>query len=464
MEAVNTITTVPNRVEILKHKFTQSLGLPFRDLLSEATIQQAMDEIKIKYRRRLFDPFVTIWVFLSQVLDVDKSCHNAVSRVIAYLVDEGVEIPSTDTSAYCQARARLPEELLQKLFGKVAQDLGEKVTAEDLWRGRHLKVIDGSTVSMPDTVENQKAYPQPKSQKPGCGFPIAKIGMIFSLTTGAAIALAIDVLNTHDLQLARKLYQFLNPFDVILGDRAFCAYADLVAIKNLECDAVFRKHQSRKTPMYRGRIVGESDKLVTWHKPKKCPHGLSEDAFAALPSTLVVREIYYYIIIPGFRTTSVSLITTLLDAEIYPTLELVRLYDFRWDVEVDLKHLKTTLGMDVLRCKTPQLVRKELYVYLLAYNLLRTLMWQAGTTYGVPPVRLSLQATRHHLDNFIPQMLAISGAKRHHIYQTLLKIIVHKPVPQRPARTEPRVRKRRPKAYPLMKQPRHELRRQLQTV
>ena len=203
MEAVNTITTVPNRVEILKHKFTQSLGLPFRDLLSEATIQQAMDEIKIKYRRRLFDPFVTIWVFLSQVLDVDKSCHNAVSRVIAYLVDEGVEIPSTDTSAYCQARARLPEELLQKLFGKVAQDLGEKVTAEDLWRGRHLKVIDGSTVSMPDTVENQKAYPQPKTQKAGCGFPIAKIGVIFSLVTGAAVAVVIDVLNTHDIKLAR---------------------------------------------------------------------------------------------------------------------------------------------------------------------------------------------------------------------------------------------------------------------
>ncbi|URD53607.1 IS4 family transposase [Chroococcidiopsis sp. CCNUC1] len=453
-----------NRVKILKQKFSQSWGLPFRELLPESVIEQAIDELKIKYRRRLFDPFVTIWVFLSQVLDVDKSCHNATSRVIAYLVSEGVEIPSTDTSAYCQARARLPEELLQKLFGKVAQDLEEKVTAEDLWCGRHLKVIDGSTVSMPDTVENQKAYPQPKSQKPGCGFPIAKIGMIFSLTTGAAIALVIDVLNTHDLKLARKLYQFLNPFDVILGDRAFCAYADLVTIKNLDCDAVFRKHQSRKTPMYRGRIVGESDKLVTWHKPKRCPQGLSEDAFAALPSTLVVREIYYYIIIPGFRTTSVSLITTLLDTKIYPTLELVRLYDLRWDVEVDLKHLKSTLGMDVLRCKTPLMVRKELYVYLLAYNLLRTLMWLSGTTYGVPPLRLSLQGTRQHLNHFIPQMLANSGVKRHHIYQTLLTIIVHKPVPHRPGRAEPRVRKRRPKAYPLMNQPRNQLRQQLQAA
>ncbi|WP_199316608.1 transposase domain-containing protein [Chroococcidiopsis sp [FACHB-1243]] len=203
MEAVNTITTVPNRVEILKDKFTQSLGLPFRDLLSEATIQQAMDELHIKYRRRLFDPFVTLWAFLSQVLDVDKSCHNTVSRVIAYLVGEGVEIPSTDTSAYCQARARLPEKLLENLFSQAAQNIDEKVTTEHLWHGRNLKVIDGSTVSMPDTVENQKAYPQPKTQKAGCGFPIAKIGVIFSLVTGAAVAVVIDVLNTHDIKLAR---------------------------------------------------------------------------------------------------------------------------------------------------------------------------------------------------------------------------------------------------------------------
>lgn len=459
-----TITTVPNRVKILKDKFTQSLGLPFQELLPESEIQKIIEELQIKYRCRLFDPFVTLWAFLSQVLDVDKSCHNAVSRVIAYLVNEGGKIPSTDSSAYCQARSRLPEKLLEKLFGKVAQKLEEQVVSEYLWCGRHVKVIDGSNVSMPDTVENQKAYPQPNSQKPGCGFPIAKIGVVFSLATGAAVALVIHVLNSHDLKLARKLYQFLNPKDVLLGDRAFCAYADLVAIKNLECDAVFRKHQSRKTSMYRGRIVGESDKLVTWHKPKKCPQGFSNDAFAALPSTLVVREINYYIIIPGFRTQQVSLITTLLDTKTYPTLEFVALYGLRWNVEVDLKHLKTTLGMDVLRCKTPQMVRKELYVYLLAYNLLRTLMWQAGTAYGVPPLRLSLQRTRHHLDNFTRLLLDCSEAKYLQIYQTLLKIIVHQPVPERPGRSEPRVRKRRPKAYPSMKQPRNQLRRQLQAI
>ncbi|MDZ4877076.1 MAG: IS4 family transposase ISAcma16 [Chroococcidiopsis cubana SAG 39.79] len=222
-----TITTVPNRVKILKDKFTKSLGLPFQELLPESEIQKIIDELQIKYRCRLFDPIVTLWAFLSQVLDVDKSCHNAVSRVTAYLANESVEVPSTDTSAYCQARTRLPEKLLKQLFGKVAQSLEEKVTTEYLWCGRNVRVIDGSTVSMPDTVENQKAYPQPTNQKPGCGFPLAKIGVIFSLVTGAAIALCIDVMNTHDIKLARNLYGCLKPNDVLVGDRAYerlCRY------------------------------------------------------------------------------------------------------------------------------------------------------------------------------------------------------------------------------------------------
>jgi len=452
------------RVQILKKKFSQSLGLPFKELLPSEVIRQALKELKVKYKRRLFDPIVTLWAFLSQVLDTDKSCHNAVSKVIAYLIEEGVEIPSTDTSAYCQARARLPEKLLEQLFGQTAQNLEEKVTIEHLWCGRHVKVIDGSTISMPDTVENQSAYPQPSNQKPGCGFPIAKIGVLFSLATGAAVALCIDVLNTHALKLARQLYQFLNPLDILVGDRAFCAYADIAAIKNLDCDAVFRKHQSRTTSMRKGKIIGDCDKLITWNKPNKCPKGLSKNEFEALPQTITLREIYYYIIIPGFRTGRVSLITTLLDTTTYSSLEIVGLYGKRWDVELNLRHLKTTLGMDVLRCKTPSMVRKEIYVYLLAYNLLRSLMWLAGTTYSTPPLRLSLQGTRHHLNNFIPQLLAAASTQCLPVYRTLLKVIAHKAVPERPGRSEPRVRKRRPKAYPLMTKPRHELREQLQSA
>lgn len=235
-------------------------------------------------------------------------------------------------------------------------------------------------------------------------------------------------------------------------------------IQNQGCDALFRKHQARKTSRRKEKIVGASDKIVTWHKPHKCPQGLNKSEFADLPKTLIVREVYYYVFIPGFRTQQVSLITTLLDTTTYPTLALLRLYGERWDVELNLKHLKTTLGMDILRGKSPQMVRKEIYVYLLVYNLLRTLMWSAGTTYATPPLCLSLQGTRQHLSNFIPQLLATSGTKRHEIYRTLLKIIVHKTVPDRAGRCEPRVRKRRPKSYPLMKHPRHLYAVQLQTV
>lgn len=452
------ISNIPNRVQILKQKFTSSLGLPFQDLLPESTIKAILQELKIKYRQRLFDPFVTLWAFLSQVLDTDKSCHNAVSRVIAWLALTDAEIPSDDTSAYCQARKRLPERLLQQLFGKVAQDLEKKINSEHLWCGCHVKVIDGSTVSMPDTPENQKVYPQSTNQAPGCGFPIAKIGALFSIATGAAVALVIDVLNTHDVKLARKLYEFLKQGDILLGDRAFGSYADFVFVQNHQADAVFRKHQGRKNEMRRGKRIGPCDKLVLWNKPKSRPKGLSKEEFAALPLDLVLREVHYYIVIPGFRTKQVTLVTTLLDAVEYPIGELMRLYESRWEVELDLRHLKTTLGMDELRGKTPEMVRKELSVHLLAYNLLRSLMWEAGTTHGVPPLRLSMQGTRQHLDNFMPQLAFASVTKRNSLYRTLLKVIVHKPVPERPGRSEPRVRKRRPKAYPSMQQPRHVLR------
>ena len=241
---------------------------------------------------------------MSQVQYTDKSCHNTVSRIIAWLAGSGSEIPSEDNSAYCQARKRLPERLLQRLFGIVGQDLEEKVTPEYLWCGRHVKVVDGSTVSMPDTAENQKAYPQPSSQKPGCGFPLAKIGVVFSIATGAAIALVIDVFRTHDVKLARRLYQYLNPGDVLLGDRAFCSYADLYFIQQRSGDAVFRKHQGRKNQMRKGKRIGPSDRLVIWHKPKTCPKGLSKEDFAQLPSSLILREVHYYIIIPGFRTVA----------------------------------------------------------------------------------------------------------------------------------------------------------------
>ena len=192
-------------------------------------------------------------------------------------------------------------------------------------------------------------------------------------------------------------------------------------------DAVFRKHQGRKNQMRKGKRIGPNDRLVIWHKPKTRPKGLSKEEFAQLPSSLILREVHYYIIIPGFRTKQVTLITTLLDAQAYPVKELVKIYEARWDVELDLKHIKTTLGMDVLRSKTPEIVRKEIYTYLLAYNLLRTVMWSAGTTHSVNPLRLSLQGARQHLNNFRSELKDASTRKRKRLYQTMLAVMAHKP-------------------------------------
>lgn len=455
------ISTVPNRAEILKQKFTQSIGLPFQELLSASQIEQAVQELSIKYKNRLFSPVVTVWAFLSQVLDIDKSCHNAVSRVIAWLSGENVEIPSTDTSAYCQARKRLPEKLLQNLFQQSGEKLESKANLEQLWCNRHIQIIDCSTASMPDTPLNQKEFPQSSLQAEGCGFPIAKIGVLFSLATGAAMAIAIDALNINDIKLARKLYQFLRPLDVFLGDSAFCSYADFFWISQLGCDAVVRKNNSRCQRLQGGVVVGKNDKILTWYKPKTCPKGITKEEFAALPKTLTIREIFYLIDIPGFRTQSVSILTTLLDTKSFPTAAITQLYRQRWDVELDFRHLKTSLGMDILRSKTPDMIRKEIYAFLLVYNLLRGLMFEAGTTYDTPPLKLSLQGTRHHLINFLPQFLFVAGSKLTMVYHTLLKVIIHKAVPQRPDRVEPRVQKRRPKAYPRMTKPRRLLRKKL---
>jgi len=323
-----------------------------------------------------------------------------------------------------------------------------------------VKVIDGSTVSMPDTSTNQKAYPQPSSQAEGCGFPLAKIGALFSLAKGAAVALVINRKDTHDIQLARQMYQFLNPGDVLLGDCAFCSYADLFFIHKHSCDAVFRLSPTRKHEIERGRRkpLKSYEAIEVWHRPKTRPKSLSIEEFNSLPKALTVRVIKYYIPSPGFRTKSVILATTLLDSEVYPPTEIMRLYGLRWQVELDLRHLKTTLDMDILRGKTPEIVRKEIYAHLLAYNLLLPVMWSAGTTHHVDPLRLSLQGTRQLFDNFVPQLAVTSTQKRTRLYQILLKTIAHKLLPERPKRCEPRVRKRRPKSYPLMRKPRQVLR------
>ncbi|EDX73794.1 Transposase, IS4 family protein [Coleofasciculus chthonoplastes PCC 7420] len=452
---------MPNRVEILKRQFTNSVGLPFRELLPESTLVEALEAEKIEYRNRLFNPIVTLWAFLSQVLDTDKSLQNAVSRIISWLAADGEAIPSSDTGGYSKARKRLSEKFLVRLLGKTAQGLEKQTTTEDLWCDRHVKLCDGSTVVMSDTPLNQTEYPQHSNQTLGCGFPIAKIVVMFSLATGAALEILIAPFRTGEVTLARQLYPKLMPDDVVLADRAFGSYVDLVLIQQYSADAVFRKHQSRKSDFRRGKKLGIGDHIVTWSKPHRRPTGMSQDEFAKLPTHVQVREIHLLIQQKGFRSKEIILVTTLLDAQVYTKTKLAQLYQWRWQVEVDLRHVKTTLGMEMLRGKTPEMVRKEIYVHLLAYNLLRTVMWQAGKQAGVCPVRISLQGTRQHLSHFCCQFYKAGAKKRAKLYDAFLIVVTDKLLPERPYRYEPRLKKRRPKPYGWMQQPRDVLKRQL---
>ncbi|MDJ0719365.1 MAG: IS4 family transposase [Prochloraceae cyanobacterium] len=309
----------------------------------------------------------------------------------------------------------------------------------------------------------------------GCGFPLAKIGVLFSYATGAVMGIAIDIFNTHDINLARELTKYLEAGDILLGDRAFCAYSDICLWIKQGCDVVVRLHQARllqgsKKPKYtvdppfkkKKKTRKElPDRLIYWTKPKQKPDDISQEDFDSLPEDLVLREVHCYICIPGFRTKEITVVTTLLDAIEYPGSEILKLYDARWETEVNLRHIKTTLGMDILSCKTPEMVRKEVYAYLLAYNLLRTIMYRAGTRFNRNHMRLSLQASRQHLKNLLPKLENKTQARREKLYKTMLEKVADSYTKKRSKRVEPRVKKRRPKAYPLMQEPRHVLRAKL---
>jgi hypothetical protein len=330
-----------------------------------------------------------------------------------------------------------------------------------LWCDRRVFIVDGSTVTMDDTEPNQKEYPQPESQANGCGFPMANIVAIFCLNTGALLQTIIDALSTHELNLFRRLYEYLQSGDIALGDRLYSSYADICLLKSRDVDCVFRMHQKRKVDFRTGKILGIKDHIVTWTKPKSCPSGLDKALFAILPQSIKLREIRFRVETNGFRSLQITLVTTLLDASLYPKDALAELYSMRWNVEIDLRHLKTTMQMEHLSTKTPQMVRNDYYVHLLAYNLIRILMFQSGKEYGVSPLELSFCASIQHLLNFSFALAYADTVKQQNIYNVLLYIVSKERILIRAGRVEPRLKKRRPKSFGWLKQPRKQLQKQL---
>jgi hypothetical protein len=451
-----------NRAEILKQKFQTSVALPFEQVLPEDMIEQILDEQGIRYRQTLYTPIVVVWAWVCQVLDGDKSLSNAVNQVMAWIAAAREPVPSADTGAYSKARKRLPLAVFKSLLSRTAIALTSQVKPEHQWCGRRVKAYDGTSVQMSDTPANQKVYPQHSLQKAGCGFPLAKVVVWFCGTTGAVLEVAVAAFNTSEWHLSRQLYTKLTPEDVVVADSAYGSYADLALVRQAQADAVFRKHHARQCDFRKGKKLGIGDHIVTWYRPLSCPASLSSADFETLPTALDVREVHLLIRQPGFRPSEIILVTTLLDPKRYPKAKLAELYQLRWfTTEVNFKHLKTTLQMEMIAAKTPEMVQKDIWVHLLAYNLLRTLMWQAAQPSKTSALRLSLQGARQQFNHFRPLLAHATPQNRRSLGTALLEMVQVQIVPLRPNRKEPRVVKRRPKPFPRMQQPRSVLKAKL---
>jgi len=422
-------------------------GLYFAALLPEDRILKAFGAARAAWQGWIYTPAATLWVFLSQCLSPDHSCRDAVARLIAWRVAEGLRPCSAQTGAYCTARNDLPEDALHELVRDSGGQVEDDSPEAWLWHGRRVRVVDGSTITMPDTPENQAVYPQQKTQKPGCGFPIARILIIFSLSVGTVLEAAIGKYQgkqTGENSLFRSLHDALDEGDIILADRYFSGWCDLALPRQRGIDLVIRKHQARRTDFRTGKRLGKDDHLVVWRKPPR-PKWMSADQYASLPGELTLREIRIRVEQKGFRTKSLVVVTTLLDAEQYPRDEIALLYRRRWQAELHLRSLKTVLEMDHLRCKTPQRARNEFYTHLLGYNLIRGVIAAAAIESGRSPWEISFKGTLQTLHHFLPILLARISVD---VWcEALLAAIATHVVGNRPDRFEPRLVKRRPKPY-----------------
>jgi len=463
------IPYIGNRVKQLRRKFSQSVGLPIKDALPESAIESALAAENYTYRACFFDPILTTWAFLSQTLDSDRSCRKAISRVMAYQCAVSEQPPDAaslsvtpDTGAYCKARQRLPESVLERLYQTVSQQLEKGVDKTRLWLGHRVFLVDGTTVLLPDTPENQASYPQHPNQKEGCGFPLVKLVVVFSLMTGAVIDAVCDVWSAYEPALLKLLCDCLKPLDVLVCDRLYCSYADIFFWSyQQQVDVVFRFHQARKVDFRKGKRLGKHDRIFIWDKPKRRPKGVAQHLYDPLPQTLQIRVICFIVDHKGYRSKTIFVATTLLDPIAYPKNEIADLYERRWEAEIDLRHLKTSMDMDMLRTKSPEMARKEIAIYFLAYNLIRSLMDQAAKTCDQDPLRLSFKGTLQHLNTFLPLLAVATPKERKYAYETLLCMVANERLPDRPHRFEPRVVKRRPKSSRWMQEPRAVLKQKL---
>ena len=431
----------------------------FGSLVPEALLQRRSEGTNSRQRR--FTLHVTFWAFLAQTLAPQTSCRDIVRKVQAWwlLRDPKASPGSASTCAYTKARQRLDPEAILPISRHLVERLERRVQQSQLWHGRRVRVVDGTTVSMPDTEANQIAYPQSSNQKPGCGFPLMRVVGLFSLASGALLDFSKSSIHVHESMLFGRLMDQLETGDIALADRGFCSFHSFWRMSAAGVDALMRLNGVRKVDFRKGVKLGPNDRLITWKKPAQRPKSCTQEDFDALPASMILRHVKLVVSARGHRSQTIMLVTTLLDPIAYPVEALGELYFQRWSVELHFREIKITLGMDVLRCQSPDMVDKEVMMHAISYNLVRALMQQAAIDHQVDLTRISFKGTADTLRHWSASLEALRGRPRTQqaLLDAMLELIARDLVPLRPGREEPRAKKRRPKNYHLLTKPRHEM-------
>lgn len=427
------------RVSKIKAK---SDSYSFFNLLTSDLLFDELESKLPEHRERLYPPTETLSMFLSQAMSADRSCQNAVNRHAIERLSEGLSPTSVRTGGYCRARKRLPLGMIKDLTTFLGRQMDEVTPSSWLWESRKVRIVDGTTVTMPDTPENQAVFPQQKGQKPGLGFPICRVVGITSLENGALINAAIGRFNGKggdEQTLLRSMWDTFSAGDVVLADAFFATYFFIAQMLGKGVDLLMEQHGSRQmaTDFRKGKRLGVNDHILEIAKPKKCPPWMSEEDYVKAPDVLKLRE---------FKAKGKVMVTTMLCYKRYSKHDLTTLYKNRWHVELDIRHIKDTMGMDILSCKTPEMTIKEIWIYLLAYNLLRVIMAQCATQHDLLPRQLSFKHCLQIWLCAISQLNQLDGE----IIEALMLLIAQQRTGCRTRMIEPRAVKRRPKAYPLL--------------
>ena len=438
------------RIEQQKRISNRANHCDFYEFFNLLTGSEFLDQVETllpEHRERLFPPTETLSMFLAQAMSADRSCQKVVDDAAIKRLVGGLPNCSTNTGAYCQARSRLPLEMIARLALHTGHLMKGPAPKTWHWQGRPVRLVDGTTLALPDTQRNQSVYPQPGSQQPGLGFPLCRLVGMICLGTGAVLNAALGPCQgkgSDEQSMLRSILNTLESGDILLGDAFYTTYFLLCQLQQLGVDGVFEQQGSRKrsTDFRRGHRLGQRDHLIELRKPKRKPGWMRQQEYDLAPQTLIVREL---------MTGDKLLVTTLLCPKHTSKAALKALYRNRWHVELDFRHIKTTLGMEMLSCRSPEMVEKEIWVYLLAYNLIRLLMAQAALLSDILPRQLSF---KHTLQLWVVWRWEENGGDHHDKLFGLFVLIAQKRVGKQPGRIEPRAIKRRPKPFPLLTKPR----------